>query len=264
MERRLQPKRPAARGPAGDTCAATATSGKGRWYGRSCRRALVNVNQSVSIVTVSPASNKRIASRACSIMSRWRAGSMPIMKASDGSAPGPAPIMTRPRVRWSSRTMRSASMNGWWYGREETPVPRRMCLVRWRGGGDEDLGRGDDLVAGRVVLAEPGFVEAELVEMLDQLQIALERERRVLADRVERGQEDPELQSAVGLNGGHRAPRRLGGLCGLGGLLGPLTASFTHEPEGRAFEGSVATTPAAAARRRWPGPRRPAPPTGPR
>ena len=31
MESRLQPKRPAARGPAGDTWAATATSGKGRW-----------------------------------------------------------------------------------------------------------------------------------------------------------------------------------------------------------------------------------------
>ena len=31
MESRLHPKRPAARGPAGETCAATATSGKGRW-----------------------------------------------------------------------------------------------------------------------------------------------------------------------------------------------------------------------------------------
>ena len=30
MESRLQPKRPAARGPAGEICAATATSGKGR------------------------------------------------------------------------------------------------------------------------------------------------------------------------------------------------------------------------------------------
>ena len=37
-----------------------------------------------------------------------------------------------------------------------------------RGGGDEDLGRGDDLVAGGVVLAEPGLVEAELVEVLDR------------------------------------------------------------------------------------------------
>ena len=31
MDSRLHPKRPAARGPAGDTWAATATSGEGRW-----------------------------------------------------------------------------------------------------------------------------------------------------------------------------------------------------------------------------------------
>ena len=31
MDSRLVPKRPAARGPAGETWAATATSGKGRW-----------------------------------------------------------------------------------------------------------------------------------------------------------------------------------------------------------------------------------------
>ena len=35
---------------------------------------------------------------ASSIMSRWRSTSMPIMKASLGSAPGPIPNMTRPRV----------------------------------------------------------------------------------------------------------------------------------------------------------------------
>ena len=29
----------------------------------------------------------------------------------------------------------------WWYGSEETPVPRRMCFrVALRGGGDEHLG----------------------------------------------------------------------------------------------------------------------------
>ena len=26
--------------------------------------------------------------------------------------------------------MRSASMNGWWYGSDDTPVPRRMWRVR--------------------------------------------------------------------------------------------------------------------------------------
>ena len=31
-----------------------------------------------------------------------------------GSAPGPTPSMARPCVRWSIRTMRSATWNGWW------------------------------------------------------------------------------------------------------------------------------------------------------
>ena len=48
------------------------------------------------------------------------------------------------------------------HARAEADVPGAP-----RRGGDEDLGRGDDLVAGGVVLAEPGLVEAQLVEMLD-------------------------------------------------------------------------------------------------
>ena len=55
---------------------------------------------------------------------------MPSMKASEGSAPGPIPNITRPRVMWSSCMIRSASISGWWYGSEATPVPRRMCRVR--------------------------------------------------------------------------------------------------------------------------------------
>ena len=35
--------------------------------------------------------------------------------ASVGSAPGPTPSMTLPRVRWSSSTMRSATHSGLWY-----------------------------------------------------------------------------------------------------------------------------------------------------
>ena len=44
----------------------------------------------------------------------------------------------------------------------------------------------------RVVLADPRLVEAEAVEVLDQLEVALQVERRVLPDRVHRRQEDPE------------------------------------------------------------------------
>ena len=66
------------------------------------------------------------------------------------------------------------------------------------GGGDEDLGRGDQLPAGRVVLADPHLVVAEVVEPLDQLHVAVEGQRRILADAVERCQEDAELHSFVG------------------------------------------------------------------
>ncbi len=65
--------------------------------------------------------------------SSWRSrnstGSMPWVRASDGSAPGPDPNMARPRVMWSSWTIRWATLKGWWYGRLTTPVPRRMVCV---------------------------------------------------------------------------------------------------------------------------------------
>ena len=111
-----------------------------------------------------------------------------------------------------------------------------------RGGGDEDLGRGDDLVAGGVVLAEPGLVEAELVEVLDQLQVAFEGEGGVLAHRVERGQEDPELQAAVGVDGGHGPP----GVRGVGsGAAGQgVTRILPCSPGVR----SVSNAPGAPAR----------------
>ena len=70
-----------------------------------------------------------------------------------------------------------------------------------RGGGDEDLGRGDDLAAGRVVLADPRFVEIEPVKVLDERQIPLEGQRRVLAGGVERRHEDAESQTV-----GHACP----------------------------------------------------------
>ena len=71
-----------------------------------------------------------MTSAASIIMSRWRSGSIPIMKASDGSWPGPMPSIARPMVMWSSCMMRSASTYGWWYESELTPVPSRIRVVR--------------------------------------------------------------------------------------------------------------------------------------
>ena len=68
---------------------------------------------------------------ASSCRSRWVIGSMFSVRASLGSAPGPLPKMARPRVMWSSCTMRCATLNGWWYGSDTTPVPSLMVWVRW-------------------------------------------------------------------------------------------------------------------------------------
>ena len=121
---------PAPRGPVGEKDAATATSKQGSLYGFSCRRASCRVNPSVCMVTVSPRSRRMIASRHCSMRGRCSSAGIPSMCASDVSWPGPQPSITRPRVRWSSSTMRSASISGLWYGSELTPVPSLMCLVR--------------------------------------------------------------------------------------------------------------------------------------
>jgi hypothetical protein len=45
--------------------------------------------------------------------------------------------------------------------------------------GDEHLGTGDDLETAGMVLADPGLVIVQPVEMLEQFHIAFERERRV-------------------------------------------------------------------------------------
>src|SRR5580704_15618521 len=59
------------------------------------------------------------------------------------------------------------------------------------GEGDEDLGRRNDLVAGRVVLSDPGLLEAKLVEPHHQVEVALETGGRVLLVGMEGRQEDP-------------------------------------------------------------------------
>ena len=76
-------------------------------------------------------------------------------------------------------------------------MPSAQVPGALRGGRDEDLGAGDDLVARRVVLADPRLVEAERVEVLEQVEVALEGEGRVLPDGVERGEEDAEAQGPV-------------------------------------------------------------------
>ena len=60
--------------------------------------------------------------------------------------------------------------------------------------GQEHLGRGDHLPARRMMLAAPELVEAELVEVLHELDVAAELQHRVFADRVMGGEECAETE----------------------------------------------------------------------
>ena len=64
-------------------------------------------------------------------------------------------------------------------------------------GADEHFRRGDGLPAGRMMLADPGLVVAELIEPFDQLHVARHGERRVLADPMEGCEKDAERQALV-------------------------------------------------------------------
>ena len=64
--------------------------------------------------------------------------------------------------------------------------------------GDEQLRAGDQFIACGVVLADPGFLEAQPVHVLDQFQIPLEGQGRVFTERVERGDERPETKLGAG------------------------------------------------------------------
>ena len=103
--------------------------------------------------------------------------------------------MTRPLVRWSNRTIPVRHHQGVVIGqaydaRAQLDVPGALG-----GGGDEELRRGDGLPAGAVVLADPRLVKAEVVQPLNQLQVPLQAQSRVLAEPVEGRKEDTEFHA---------------------------------------------------------------------
>ena len=63
------------------------------------------------------------------------------------------------------------------------------------GDADENLRGGDDFPAGAVVFADPGFVEAEVVQPLDEFQVAFQGQGGVFAGPVERAHKDAELHT---------------------------------------------------------------------
>ena len=121
------------------------------------------------------------------------------MKASEGSAPGSHAEHDAAPGEVVQQHNAVGQDEGLVVGQGGDARTEADVLGALRGGRNEHLGRGDDLVAGGVVFAEPGLVEAEPVQVLNQLQVALECQRRVLPHRMEGGQEDAEA------SGGPRA-----------------------------------------------------------
>src|SRR6266699_6823508 len=73
-------------------------------------------------------------------------------------------------------------------------TPRRCRAGR---GGDEHFRAGDQLEPARMMLADPRLVIIEPVEMLQQLEVALDRQGRVLVVIMERRQEDAAAQIEI-------------------------------------------------------------------
>ncbi len=88
-------------------------------------------------------------------------------------------------------------------------------------GGDEHLGAGDQFEAARMVLADPRLVIVEPVEMLEQFEVALDRQGRVFVVIVERRQKDAAAQIEIvhaEPSGGNACWRR-------SSAIGPVPAS---------------------------------------
>src|SRR5580658_2676229 len=64
------------------------------------------------------------------------------------------------------------------------------------GGGDEHFRRTDDFEASGMMFANPGLMIVQLVEMLQQLHVALQRERGIFAESMKRSQENAAAQVA--------------------------------------------------------------------
>ena len=68
-------------------------------------------------------------------------------------------------------------------------------LGAFRDSRDHQLRRRDDLVSCRVMLADPRLIEADAIEMLDQVDIAADRKRRIFIDWVKGSEKDSRAQA---------------------------------------------------------------------
>ncbi len=110
---------------------ATAISGCGRLNGRSWQVCAAQ-GEPIALVIDGLAAEQAQDHPEGLVHSRALLGdtSMPSMPGVGGQQARTHPNITRPRVWWSSWRMRFATVSGWWYGSDTTPVPSRMRCER--------------------------------------------------------------------------------------------------------------------------------------
>ena len=78
-----------------------------------------------------------------------------------------------------------------------TPVPSRMRRVRSAAAAIRISGEATISAPPGVVLAEPNLIEAEPIEMLDEVELAANLQRSILAERHNWGDETAKSQSGA-------------------------------------------------------------------
>ena len=92
--------------------------------------------------------------------------------------------------------MRWATLNGWWYGSDTTPVPSLMLSVHLAGGGEEHLrARRSSPTRWSGARRTRTRRSPSRSRCVGEFEVALELQRRVLAERVVRGEEGAELET---------------------------------------------------------------------
>ena len=126
--------------------------------------------------------------------SRCVAGSMPIENASDGKQAGPDAehhAAARLMIELDDAVRRHQRVV---IGQRHDAGAEPDALRALRRGGDEQFGARDDLEARGMMLADPRFLVTQPVEVLDQLEIALDAQRGVFVDGMEGREENAVAQ----------------------------------------------------------------------
>src|SRR3981189_173386 len=83
-------------------------------------------------------------------------------------------------------------------GQRHHAVAELDALRASAGRGQKHFRRRDHLPARGMMLAAPEFIEAERVDLFDEIEVATELQHRMLADRMMRGEEGSEFEARHG------------------------------------------------------------------